>query len=344
MQLSNVSQVLARNEDLLNSSSPLLINMPDDQLASLLLALNSNCQITFFDTNFQQHNAHNKFPNTVNVFAAQYQAQTVHDLVIMQFPKSKKELLFTLAMVAEFAADTPILIVGENKSGIKSIEKLVKGIYQNCDKIDSARHCILYQLTLNANKAAFNIEDWFHYYSLSINNIECKVAALPGVFSQEKLDIGTAVLLDNLPENINGNLLDFGCGAGVIASYLGLTSNQSKLNLADVSALALASSKKTLSLNGLSGQCFATDSLSNITGQFDIVISNPPFHQGIKTHYAATESFLEGVNKHLTKSGQLIIVANSFLKYQPIIEKQLSKVSIIAKQKGFTIYHANKSK
>ncbi len=341
MHLSNLSQVLSRHEQLLESKSPLLINMPDDQLASHLQQLSPASQISFFDTNYELHLAHQKIAQTHAVFSAHYQTEKVHDLVIMSFPKSKNELQFTFAMLAHCTnTDSKLLIVGENKSGIKSIEKLAKNQTSFCEKIDSARHCILFEAALNNQQQAFNLDDWFHYYTVNLANTEVKVAALPGVFSQAKLDVGTAVLLENLPQDITGKVLDFGCGAGVIACFIGLINKNATLHLADVSALALASSQKSLALNNLIGTTIATNSLSHISEQYQHVISNPPFHQGVKTHYAATEYFLANIKKHMNKHAMLTIVANSFLKYQSIIEQAIGKTEKLSVKQGFTVYQA----
>ncbi len=345
MYLTNLSQLLVRNDDLLMAKSPLLINMPNDELAQYMQRLNTEIQLTFYDTNFEQHNYHQQITDCNSIFAAQLQSEQKHDLVILSFPKSKNELTFTLAMLAHCTTTTTkILFVGENKSGIKSINKLITNQVSFCEKIDAARHCLLFEAQLNNHQNLFNIEDWYSYYSVKLKNISYKVAALPGVFSQAKLDKGTEILLDNLPKTIEGKVLDFGCGAGVIATYIGLTNQNIELHLADVSALALASSEKTLSLNNLSGKTFATNSLSHITEQYQQVISNPPFHQGIATHYAATETFLDGIKKHLNKQGILTIVANSFLKYQPIIERSIGKTVKLCVKNGFTIYQTRISK
>ncbi|MCO4799555.1 MAG: methyltransferase [Colwelliaceae bacterium] len=341
MYLSNLSQVLLRNDELLKANFPLLINMPDDELSQRLCDLNTNCDITFYDNNYELHQLHKKNINNQCIFSAQYQSEQIHDLVIINFPKSKKELSYTLAMLASHTTEnSKILIIGENKSGIKSVSKLVKEQTIFCEKVDSARHCILFETQLSNHHVAFNIEDWFHYYHVNINNKTFKVAALPGVFSQAKLDVGSQILLENLSDDIYGEVLDFGCGAGVIACFIGLNNKNSTLTLADVSALALASSEKTLAINNLSGEIIATNSLSNISNKYQYVISNPPFHQGIKTHYAATEKFLAGIKEHIHKQGQLTIVANSFLKYQPIIEHSIGKTEKICIKQGFTIYQA----
>ena len=110
------------------------------------------------------------------------------------------------------------------------------------------------------------------------------------------------------------------------------------LSLVDVSALALQSAETTLTINQLNGTFLASNSLSNVTEKYDVVISNPPFHQGVKTHYAATEQFLSNIKQHLTSNGTITIVANSFLKYPPIMEKTIGATKTLVVKKGFAIY------
>lgn len=113
--------------------------------------------------------------------------------------------------------------------------------------------------------------------------------------------------------------------------------------MVDISALAVESAKETLRFNNLDGTVLASDVYSDIDGHYDNVISNPPFHAGLKTHYAATETFLELAPKHLSKNGQLMIVANSFLRYPAFIESAFGHCNTPAKNNKFAIYHAIKN-
>ena len=245
-------------------------------------------------------------------------------------------------MIAEsLSSECLILIVGENKSGIKSLEKLTGQQLENCSKVDSARHCLLFAANMLDPKVCFILEDWLKTYSFSVNDTVIDVVALPGVFSQNGLDVGTQVLLENLPKKVYGELLDFGCGAGVIASYYGKVFPNVNLHLLDVSALALYSAQETLKLNKLTGQIFPSNSLSDVKGKYDYVISNPPFHQGLKTNYQATETFLSKIKPYLKPKGQVTVVANSFLRYQAIMEEEIGLTKILAKQKGFSVYHCS---
>ncbi len=342
--MHNLTQVLLRNSNLLSANFPLLVNLPADDFMLEYLALFPSAKPSYFTTNFEQYQAvNNAKPAAAQCyFSAQYQSQQKHDLVILAFPKSKAELAFTLAMLASSISDNAtVLIVGENKSGIKSVPKLTTNTLNYCKKVDSARHCSLFcGQFINQNKT-FNIDDWFKYYSLNIDGVSLEIASLPGVFSQHELDVGTQLLLENLPKGLTGSVLDFGCGAGVIASFVHKKNPTTAVTLVDVSALALCSAEKTLALNNITGAKYLpSNSLSQVTGKFNHVISNPPFHQGINTNYQATETFLEKIKQHMQARASITVVANSFLRYQPIMEKAIAATKILTINKGFTVYHS----
>ncbi|MGL1957742.1 MAG: methyltransferase [Colwellia sp.] len=346
-QLSGASQVLLRNIELLRANTPLFINLPEDGFIDLFLSENSNCQLSCYNTNYIDYQAikNKHVANVTCTFASVYQSDIKHDLVIIAFPKSKAELTFTLAMIAQYLTEnTKVILVGEKKGGIQSSPKLIENFLVNYQKIDSARHCLLYvgiftNKNLPIDAKPFNINDWFTQYKITINDVTLTIASLPGVFSQQKLDIGTALLLQNLPESMQGKILDFGCGAGVISCFIGKKFANTELSLLDVSALALASAKKTLSLNNLSGTVFASNSLSTVKEHYQHIVSNPPFHQGIKTNYRATEQFLQQGKNHINRQGTITIVANSFLRYRPIMEEYIGRTALLIKKHGFTVYH-----
>lgn len=339
MSSNNVNQILSRNINDLEATLPLFINLKHDGFIQEYLTHFPQASLSCFNTNFEDYSLHLQNKNVHCSFSANYQTEKKHDLVIIAFPKSKAELNFTLTMIAHATTqNTKIIIVGENKSGIKSLEKVAEKTLVNCQKFDSARHCVLFAANLALNIPSFKLDDWYGYYDVDIDKVKIKVAALPGVFSQKGLDKGTRVLLEHLPVIKSGDMLDFGCGAGVIANFIGKKYPEVKLNLLDVNALALESSNKTLKLNNLSGNVFASNSLSEVKNKYDVVVSNPPFHQGVTTNYQATESFLSGIKQYLRNNAHVFIVANSFLKYEPIMKKTIGKTSRLLSEKGFTIY------
>jgi 16S rRNA (guanine1207-N2)-methyltransferase len=344
MSMSNISQVLQRNSELLSANTPLFINLTADGFIDNYLINNPDAQIHCYNTHYSDYTAiTNKYQTNITTsFCSEYKSKIKHDLVIINFPKSKDELAFTFAMIAPYLInDAKIILVGEKKGGVQSSPKLAQNFLSHCQKVDAARHCLVFAGIVNAERLnePFNLDDWFKHYQIRVDDVEITIASLPGVFSQKKLDVGTALLLNNLPQVMQGKVLDFGCGAGVISCFIGKKFPNVLLSLLDVSALAITSAKKTLTLNNLSGDVFASNSLSNVKNTYQHIVSNPPFHQGTKTSYQASEDFLKGIRPHLSKKGNITIVANSFLQYLPIMQQHIGATQCLINKQGFSIYH-----
>ncbi|KJY83664.1 16S rRNA methyltransferase [Vibrio galatheae] len=295
--------------------------------------------VTVFTTNYGYHRQLRDYQQISSLFGAEFSEQTQADMVLLYWPKAKAEAEYLLAMLmAKLGANTEIVVVGENRSGVKSIEKMFKA-YGLITKYDSARRCSFYWGQCTQAPAPFDIQDWFKSYQVEYQHSSLTIKSLPGVFSHGEFDIGSKLLLDTLPK-LKGKVLDFGCGAGVIGSVMALLNPEIELEMCDISALAVESSKATLAANGLTGRVFASDIYSDTRDDYDFIVSNPPFHSGLDTSYSATETLLAQGPKQSAKNGQLYIVANSFLKYPPIIEQAYSNCETLNKTNKFAIYHA----
>ncbi|UUM30169.1 16S rRNA (guanine(1207)-N(2))-methyltransferase RsmC [Vibrio japonicus] len=297
--------------------------------------------VTVFTTNYGYYRQLQPYQQVKSVFGAEFTEDTQADMVLLYWPKAKAEAEYLLAMLmAKLGADTEIVVVGENRSGVKSIEKMFKP-YGPITKFDSARRCSFYWGQCQNPPQSFDMNQWFKSYAVNYKDCSLTIKSLPGVFSHGQFDTGSELLLDTLPP-LSGKVLDFGCGAGVIGSVMAMLNPSIELEMCDISALAIESSKKTLEANNLKGNVFASDVYSDTSDDYQFIISNPPFHSGLDTSYNATETLLELAPNYQKPRGELLIVANSFLKYQPIIEKSFGNCETLNKTNKFAIYHAKK--
>ncbi|WP_109077730.1 16S rRNA (guanine(1207)-N(2))-methyltransferase RsmC [Aggregatibacter kilianii] len=325
------SEVLARHLDLLTGKSLLLTGaVNDDFLADLRRqGFNARAWSWYFD----YANRQNQTQQSAVDFSLEFQGNA--DLILFYWTKNKQECYFQLMqLLSRCVAGQEVLLVGENRSGVRSAENMLAE-YGDIHKIDSARRCSLYHFQLKNPPHFEPAKFWKSYQSPQLADLT--VYALPGVFSAVELDGGTALLLSTL-QRVSGDVLDVGCGAGVIGSYIQKHNPQTNLVMTDIHAMALASARRTLLENGLSGTVLASDVFSHIDGKFDLIISNPPFHDGIDTAYTAVSELIKQAKWHLKAGGELRLVANAFLPYADWLDQHFGSHDVLAKNNKFKVY------
>lgn len=253
---------------------------------------------------------------------------------VLFLPKSRELTEYLLQALASHLHGKLLYLVGEKRGGIERAAKQLQAFGKPI-KLDSARHCQLWQVKVVQAVENPDLVAQARHYPLS----GLEIISLPGVFSHGRLDRGTALLLQHLDRLPDGHLLDFGCGAGVVGATLARRYPDSHITLLDVDAFAVASSRLTLAANRIeNAEVILGNGIDAAPHHLSAVISNPPFHQGVHTHYAATEHMLREAAAHLRRGGVLRLVANSFLKYPPLIENHVGACTTLAEADGFRIY------
>jgi len=258
---------------------------------------------------------------------------------VLFLPKSRELTDYVLQALAAQLAGRPLYLVGEKRAGVERAAKQLASLGR-ARKLDSARHCQLWQGEIEQTPAVPDLDALAHQFTLELDDGPLQVISLPGVFSHGRLDVGSALLLEHLDNLPSGRVLDFGCGAGVIGATLKRRYPQSELVLLDVDAFAVESSRRTLAANGLEAEVIAGDGIDAAPRQLAAIISNPPFHQCVHTNYQASETLIERAAEHLSSGGELRLVANAFLRYPPLIEQHLGACQTVVERNGFRIYRA----
>lgn len=125
-----------------------------------------------------------------------------------------------------------------------------------------------------------------------------------GVFSKEGLDFGSRLLIEQFKNpNVDGLLLDLGCGIGVIGITLSKCYNRESV-LVDVNPRAISLTEKNALRNGVSCKAFCADCLTGIDYNYACVVTNPPIRAGKSVVY---NFFAESYN-HLVQNGELWVV------------------------------------
>lgn len=249
---------------------------------------------------------------------------------LLIWPKAKP---LAKAFIELCATETQNLwVLGENHAGGKSINNAVKELCSNVKKQDSARKCSLWQLSLKPQTEF----DWQqHKQSFEWQNHQ--FFAFAGVFSQNRLDTASQLLLEHVDLPKKGVLLDVACGSGILGLAAKLMQPDLEINLYDVDALALKSAQLNADNLNLNAHIQAADMLEGVNKKADVIICNPPFHQGIKTDYNAVEKLLGKASACLKPNTSLWLVANQHLPYENMAKTHFKGIENIIQAKGFKL-------
>lgn len=265
---------------------------------------------------------------------------------VIFMPKSKHELDLLIAYATHLlGSQGDILLVGEKRGGVGSGAKKLARLGEPY-KVDSAKHCQLWRVSLESKQEPFVLEDWFSSFSCELPTRTLEIVSIPGVFSFDRLDEGSALLLEALtgkhPKKILGRTLDFGCGSGVLGLAAKALYPDIALEMVDINWFALQCAERSAKINGLDAKIYASDGWAEVEGRVDAVISNPPFHSGISTEYQTSESFIRMAPSKMSKHSPLLLVANRFLKYPSQIETSFGMCDTVNQTGKFSVYLARR--
>lgn len=330
MSLDNTWRLLQRQNIIEQFASVLYVNPPAD-LA--IMPPHSAWHVYAHSSVY----ASNLLPKPGHQVSAYYNHTAECEAVVVFLPKEKAlaEFLFQ-QLASQLPLNTQVFIVGANDSGIRALfKKSIQG-FAPLHKYASGSHCQLLTTEL-LSTLPFDAELSVRSVDLSVQQQSHQVFFLPGVFGENRLDSGTEFLLANMPTNVSGKVLDFGCGSGVISAWLAANRNISQLLASDLSTLAVTAAHHTLNKVDIAHEVRLSDGFQHIDERFDWVITNPPFHQGKNTDYRITSDFIRALKNHLRPGGRVVMVANNFLPWPSLLQAEFKHVETIAHNQRFTV-------
>ena len=280
-----------------------------------------------------------------NIAELNLQAGSI-DLVLLEATGDRDLTRRWIALARKVARPNGVLLLaGANDAGIKSVigdarQAIGPSVIEDFRRRSRVAHIAIPTVMPEApdwaQEAGVAPGTWARF-TVPEAGIDLVFETVPGVFSADRLDDGTKLLLDHLDVPDGASVLDAGCGAGVIG-IVAARRGAGSVTMTDLNLLAIAAAKRNASLIDVPVEVVAGDVYSGVKDKrFDIIVSNPPFHQGKAVNYDMPQRLIAEANEHLTPGGRLIIVANAFLPYDKVMREHFAEVEAIAATRQFRV-------
>jgi 16S rRNA (guanine1207-N2)-methyltransferase len=235
-------------------------------------------------------------------------------------------------------------VAGHKQEGIKSVASRAATAWQTpaeLERGDAGLH--IYHFRKSAPAAeSIAAGDYHTVYEIAAWE-GATLLSKQGIFAWDRIDDGSQLLLEQLPTALKGkdvsqlSALDLGCGYGLLALALA-QAGVARVIATDNNAAAIAAT--TLNLAQFSPpegvQVVLDDCASTLRERVDLLVCNPPFHQGFSVDSTLTDRFLAATKRLLKSKGQALFVVNGFIPLERKAEDSF-KVETLANDRRFKV-------
>ena len=162
----------------------------------------------------------------------------------------------------------------------------------------------------------------------------------PGIFAWDRVDAGSGLLAEHLPV-LKGKGADLGCGYGALATVILRSPQAVSLKMVDIDRRAIKAARRNIEDARAKVQWTDVRTLAT-NGDYDFVVSNPPFHDGGAEDRRLGQAFIRKAAEMLRKGGVLWLVANRHLPYEAELNAAFARVRPVADQGGYKVFEAVK--
>ncbi|MGX5849416.1 class I SAM-dependent methyltransferase [Mesorhizobium sp. PL10] len=174
--------------------------------------------------------------------------------------------------------------------------------------------------------------------------IEGRFRTAPGMFSFDRIDAGSKLLVDNLPKDLRGHIADFCAGWGYVTAEVAARSpGVTGLDLYEADFDALEAAKGNVGRTGFEPGFFWIDLLNEpVERRYDAIVMNPPFHRSRAAEPEIGAGMIQAAGKALKPGGRLFMVANRQLPYEPVLKAVFSSHAELARDGVFKVFAARR--
>lgn len=262
------------------------------------------------------------------------------DQVIMRVPKSLALLEWQLQWLSEqLAGGTPVWLAGMDKHLPRQLVPLMEQYLGKGRAELGWKKARLFSATAPGERLAIAT------YPTQVEGPMGPLTVHAGVFAQQQLDIGARFFLAHLPGSLTAGakVADLGCGNGVIGLALLQAHPDSHLVFCDESWLALQSARDNVAryYPKSTSEFHLGDGLAGCDARFDLILLNPPFHEGHVVGDHVARRLFRQAKQALNAGGELRVIGNRHLGYHKLLGKLFGKVEVLASNQKFVVWRCS---
>lgn len=238
-----------------------------------------------------------------------------------------------------------LVIAGYKNEGIKTFAKRISDAFGCAGELrrgESQLHLYRFAKTTEIFTPLCG-DDYHALHEIGTWN-GCRIHSKPGVFAWDRFDAGSQMLLTYLPEFLapvdigKQSALDLGCGNGLLAIAL-LQAGCGDVTATDNNAAAIRACEFNLQQNGFEdrARAIAGNCGNTLQQAFDLVVCNPPFHQGFDVEQDLTTRFLQTTRRLLKPEGRALFVVNAFIPLERKAHPLFSDIDTVADNRQFKL-------
>ncbi len=318
--------------------------------ATALWAARAGAAVTYWTENTAEGQSliasfsHNRLPAAQCFIQADFtglQAETC-DAAFLHLPRGREMQMEMLGLAAAMLRPGGRLVfVGATHEGVKGALQETRAIFKQAGIVvrKSGFHAGLAQRP----DGHFPFPDIQRIDRvIVVDGVPTQLLSFSGAFAPARLDDGAAALIAGMQIPNGARVLDLGCGTGLVG--LAALRRGANVTLTDVSARAVLSAQETLAANGYPDipVAHACGAATIETATMDIVVANPPFHQGHGLHFETAQFFIEEAARVLKAGGRLYLVANAFLGYEGWLHAHFARVQQVWNDRRYRVWEATK--
>ncbi len=263
----------------------------------------------------------------------------VYQGATLRLPRGKEELSMSLsAACSVLQKGGSILVYGAKDEGIQAAATSLSQLFAGVETVAVGGRSRVLKGTRVRDEPPkrSSLEHWRATAPLGHPEMPDLWVSYPGVFAHGRLDEGTRLLLDVLPDLPHGaRVLDYGCGTGVVGYIAGKRGSRVRLDLLDVDAVALEAARE----NVPEAYLHLHDGLPpEEEGPYQAIVSNPPFHRGKAEDPQMIVSLISGSVGLLVEDGALVFVAQKRLALEKEMLRHFRSVEILADDRTFRVW------